>query len=165
MTTQTTKTRIRIQNETPFRCAYSHIERHQITFPENSRWTKQSFKDECDVNRIMAQYMKTGEIPHINKVAPQYLDCDATDFQQAMEFVAGAQTLFQELPSAIRNRFNNSPQEFVEFCSHEKNRPELAEMGLLAPNTSASIPNPTSNLSTAQNRDSGAAPSGDQQTG
>lgn len=164
MQTQTSKTRIQIQNETPFRCAYSPKERHTITFPENSRWTKQSFKDECDVNRIMNQYMKTGEIPHINEVAPQYLECEATDFQAAMEFVAGAQTLFHEMPSAIRNRFNNSPQEFVEFCSHEKNRPEMAEMGLLAPNTSAPIPNPTSNLSTAQNGSSRAAPPGDQET-
>jgi len=112
---------------------YSPRTRVAITFPANSRWTKQSFKDECDVNTIMRRYQSTGEMPVLNQRAPQYLDATGFDYQQAMEFVAGAKTLFGELPSDLRNRFGNDPAAFLDFCSQEKNRPEMAEMGLLKP--------------------------------
>jgi len=115
-----------------FKTAYGEKSRVALTFPENSRWTKQSFKDECDVNTIMNRYLATGEMPVINQQAPQYLDVTAIDYQEAMEFVAGAQSLFNELPSQVRNRFQNDPAAFLDFCGNEKNRPEMAEMGLLS---------------------------------
>lgn len=104
-----------------------------LSFPENSPHTRQEFKDECDINNIMAQYMNTGEFFHLNETAPQYMDCSGEDFRAAMDYVAGAFSMFEELPSKIRTQFSNDPAEFLEFCSHEKNRPELAEMGLLSP--------------------------------
>lgn len=119
---------------------YSPKKRYQITFQTNSPHTKQSFKDECDINTIMSRYQSTGQIPNLNECAPQYLDVSGIEFQESMEFVAGAKSLFQEMPSAIRNRFGNSPAEFLDFCSHEKNRPELAEMGLLKPQMPELIP-------------------------
>lgn len=115
------------------RSAYSPRVKVSITFPAQSPVTKQEFRDECDVNRIMARHLATGQMPVMNQRAPQYLDVSGIDFQQSMEFVAGAKTLFNELPSAIRNRFKNDPAEFLDFCSQEKNRPEMAEMGLLKP--------------------------------
>ncbi|AXH77820.1 MAG: internal scaffolding protein [Microviridae sp.] len=122
---------------------YSPKKRYQITFNKDSKYTKQSFKEECDINTIMARYQSTGQIPVINQTAPQYLDVSAgADFQSSMEFVAGAQTLFQEMPSSIRNRFGNDPREFLDFCSQEKNRPELAEMGLLKEQMPQLIPTP-----------------------
>ena len=36
--------------------------------------TKQSFKDECDINKIMAKFQKTGAIEHYAKHAPSYGD-------------------------------------------------------------------------------------------
>ena len=119
--------------------------------------THQSFKDECDINRIMARYQATGLLPNLNETASQYLDCTAIDFQAHQEFIAGAFSAFHQMPSAIRSRFNNSPAEFFDFCSQEKNRPELAEMGLLRPITEPVIPNPAPNLSTAQNASNPAA--------
>ena len=114
------------------RSDFSPRESVSIVFPESSRWTKQSFKDECDVNTIMARYQFTGEMPVLNQQAPQYLDATGYDYQSAMEFVAGAKSLFGDLPSELRNRFNNDPALFLDFCSQEKNRPEMAELGLLA---------------------------------
>lgn len=113
---------------------YSLKKRVQITFPEDSPYTKQSFKDECDINIILNRYMSTGELPVLNERSPQYLDVTAScNFQESMQYVAEAQSLFNELPSSIRNRFNNNPAEFLSFCSNEKNHRELAEMGLLKP--------------------------------
>lgn len=124
---------ITVPQTTVYLTAYNPKARLALTFPEDSPYTKQEFKDECDINILLSRYMSTGEIPNLNERAPQYLDVTGMDFQTHMEFVAGAQTLFQELPSAIRNRFSNSPAEFLDFCSQEKNRPEMAEMGLLKP--------------------------------
>lgn len=101
-----------------------------MSFPENGR-TKQEHKDECDVNLILNRYMVTGEIPNLRDADPRYLDCTGVDYQEAMNFVAGANTLFQELPSSLRNRFDNDAAAFLDFCSDERNREEMASLGLL----------------------------------
>lgn len=118
--------------ETPFKSAYSEKHRVAVTFPEHSRWTKQSYKEECDINTIMGRYMRTGELPMMNVQYPQYLDCTGQDFQAHMQFIAGAQSMFNDLPSDIRNRFKNDPGAFLDFCSDSNNRVELAQMGLLS---------------------------------
>lgn len=118
---------------TPFRSAFSPKFSCAITFPPDSPYTKQEFKDECDINILLAQYQTTGHIPNLNELDPQYLDVTGLDFQEHMQFIAGAQSLFNELPSSIRNRFKNDPGEFLDFTSNPANREEMAEMGLLKP--------------------------------
>lgn len=135
---------------TPFRDAYSPSLRLQTHF-KNPSLTKQSFKDECDVNRIVARFQATGQIPNVNELPPQYLDVTEMDFQSHQNFIAEANSMFNEMPSALRSRFENSPAKFLDFCSQPKNRPEMAEMGLLRPIADPVIPMPTPNLSTAQN--------------
>jgi len=115
-----------------FKSAYSTKLNVEQSFPTDSEHTRQEFKDECDINNIMRQYQHTGEIFHINEAAPQYMDCSAEDFRDAMDYVAGAFSMFEELPSAIRIQFDNDPAAFLDFCSQEKNRPEMAAMGLLS---------------------------------
>lgn len=136
------KQRPQITNIHNFKSTYSPKTRVQIEFPANSPFTQQSFKEECDINTIMAKYMSTGELPNIQERMPQYLDVTGQDFQQQMEFVAQAQSMFEELPSSIRNRFDNDPAQFLDFCSNENNRPELAEMGLLKPEIAQAILDP-----------------------
>jgi len=136
------KNRTQQTESLPFKSAYSEKIRVAQAFPENSRWTKQSFKDECDINTIMGRYMRTGEMPMINVSYPQYLDCTGIDFENHMQFIAGAQSMFNELPSDVRNRFKNDPAAFLDFCSDEKNRPELAQMGLLSADAARAILSP-----------------------
>lgn len=138
------KPRPEITDELMFRSAYSPRKRVSITFPEQSKHTKQEFKEECDINNIMAQYLINGILPNMNERAPQYLDVTGYDYQQSMDLIAGAQTLFNELPSGVRLRFENDPAQFLDFCSDEKNRSEMAEMGLLRPKQEWVIPYPTS---------------------
>lgn len=113
--------------------AYSPKLKISLTFPENSPFTKQEFRDECDINVLMSKYQATGEIPNLNERAPQYLDVTGHDYQEHMNIVAGAQTLFNELPSSIRNQFENDPALFLDFTSNEENRAKMHEMGLLKP--------------------------------
>lgn len=133
------KSRTQLSSPKLFKTAYSEKIRVALNFPENSRWTKQSFKEECDINTIMGRYMRTGELPMLNVSYPQYLDCSGMDFENHMQFISGAQSMFNELPSDIRNRFKNDPAAFLDFCSDENNRPQLAEMGLLSADAARAV--------------------------
>jgi hypothetical protein len=113
-----------------FRSAYSPRVRVSISFTGEGR-AKQSFKDECDINRIMARYLNSGILPeHLSQAMAQFVDCTGVDFQEAQLLVSGAKSLFAELPSAIRSRFHHSPEEFLVFAENPVNGPALVEMGL-----------------------------------
>jgi phage internal scaffolding protein len=76
--------------------------------------TEQSHKKACDINNIMARFVKTGVIEHENKHQPQYGDFyTATDFTQSMQIVAEANSIFAELPAEKRKEFNNDPAEYL----------------------------------------------------
>jgi len=53
-----------------------------MTFTQPSL-TRQSFKDECDVNQIVKRYTETGMINHIPRTTPQYGDAPEGDFLEA----------------------------------------------------------------------------------
>ena len=71
--------------------------------------TKQAFREECNINKIMAKYQKTGIIDHLNKYEGRYDMADGETFQEAMNLITDAQTMFNDLPSSIRNEFENNP--------------------------------------------------------
>lgn len=76
----------------------------------------QSAKDECDINKIMARYQKTGMIEHFNEQAPQFVDMpDEIDYQNSMGIIADAHSAFYSLPSTVRDRFQNDPAQWLEF--------------------------------------------------
>lgn len=104
--------------------------RSQIFFAGPGR-TKQSFKDECNVNHIMAKYTRTGVIEHGNAHRAQYGEVPAIEYRQALDAVMKAEALFDSLPAGIRRRFDNQPGKFLDFCDDPANRDEAGELGLL----------------------------------
>ena len=112
-----------------FRSAYSPAESLAFTTTGDSR-TKQSFKDECDVNNILRNYSKTGVMPE-NFNPGQFLDLDGTSYQEYMQTVASAQSMFAELPSGLRKRFDNDPSKFLSFTANPDNIAEAHNLGLL----------------------------------
>lgn len=98
---------------------------------------KQSFKDECDINKIMAKFQRTGIINHYANHAPEYGDATPIEYLDALQTVAKANEMFADLPSSVRKRFSNSPEEFLEFVQNPENLEECRKMGL-APATSLS---------------------------
>lgn len=93
--------------------------------------TKQSFRDECDINNILRQFNVTGQLPS-GSVQPQYGDFSGiTDYQSALNAVMAAQDSFLELPAKLRARFDNDPAVFLDFVSDEANRDEMKALGLL----------------------------------
>jgi len=96
----------------------------------DSSMTKQTFKDECNINKIISKYQKTGALDHVNKYQPSYGFATAIDFRESMEVVLKGQEMFDALPSNLRKRFDNNPAEFLEFVQDAKNEPQLIELGL-----------------------------------
>lgn len=127
---------------TRFYSAYSEKLFIGMSFPVDSLVTDQSFREECDINTIMARYQSTGELPQLNTQYAQYLDVTGMDFQEHMDFIIQAQGLFDELPSSIRDRFGNDPAAFLDFTSDPENRTEMAKMGLLSDDATRAILNP-----------------------
>jgi len=93
--------------------------------------TKQSFKDEADINNILKKYVETGVIPSSIKENPLYGDFSSVpSYQEAQHIVANAQLQFDGLPSKVRREFNNNPEEFLAYATDPKNADKLVEFGL-----------------------------------
>lgn len=102
-------------------------------FPVGESMTKQSFKDECDVNLIMKRYQKTGVLPMVSNRQPRYEDFGTgLDFHEAMQHVVAAQEMFNSLPSSVRSRFGNDAGAFLDFVQNPENVEEMRKMGLLS---------------------------------
>lgn len=112
---------------------YSKKERVKLTFPENGR-TKQEFREQCNINKIMDRFYKRGVLPEMIKKNPQYGDfSNATDYQNSLHLVMKAQEQFQALSSKVRSQFDNDPQKFLEFAENPENKEKMAELDLLKP--------------------------------
>lgn len=104
--------------------------------------TQQSQAKDADINEIVKRFGLTGTLPDDIRI-PHYADYDEViDFHTAMNAVAAAQSQFMRMPAAIRSRFDNDPQKFVEFCEAPGNIEALRQMGLAkALETSPVAPN------------------------
>jgi phage internal scaffolding protein len=110
--------------------------------------TQQQFKEESDINTIVDRFMKSGVLPTPVNM-PQYLDSEGVfDFQTAMNYVRQADENFMRMDAKVRARFNNSPQEFLEFFANPDNVDEAIRLGLAVPQavaeTQVSASEPTS---------------------
>lgn len=93
---------------------------------------KQSFKDEVDINTILKRFGLGYEMPANPRMPMQGDFTGMTDYRTAVTRIVETQQMFEEYPAHIRAKFDNDPAKFVDFCLDEKNRPEMAEMGLLS---------------------------------
>ncbi len=90
--------------------------------------TKQSFKDETDINKILQRAQKTGTISHLNKYEAQYGDFSDYDFFNNSLMMAKGREIFDELPSEVRNEFKNSPAGFFKYVNSPENKDKLAKL-------------------------------------
>lgn len=113
-----------------FRSAYSDKPRVKFATVGASR-TKQAMKQECDINFIVDRYRRTGVLQHVKESPGSYGDFEAMEYQEALNTVMKAQSDFNALPSAVRNRFANEPALFLEFIRDPANIEEAQKLGLL----------------------------------
>lgn len=94
--------------------------------------TKQSLSDECDINKIIARFEKTGSVTHVAEKQAIYGDfTQIGDFHAAALAVQQAEEMFMALPAVVRQRFDNDPEQLMLFLQDEKNRKEGEDLGLL----------------------------------
>lgn len=127
-----------------FVTAYGPKKRVALDNFEESR-TKQSFKEECDINNIMRKYEATGLVDFVSQYQPQYGDVTGIDFQNSMNIVAQATEMFEALPAKTRDLFENNVAAFVDFVSNPENDAKAVEMGLKAAQPGQATPTPTPN--------------------
>lgn len=100
--------------------------------------TKQSFKDECDINCIVDRYPDVTSENYMKSVAQVLSDSGlygeydtSMDYSKAVEIVNRAHEQFDTLPSKLRDRFSNNPVKFLDYISDSSNFAEAQKLGLL----------------------------------
>lgn len=94
--------------------------------------TQQSWKEQCDVNRILEKHARTGLITHLAQNRGAYMDLSKlTSYQDMLEKVRSADEAFLSLPASLRSRFRNDPAALIEFLNDPNSREEAIKLGLL----------------------------------
>lgn len=93
--------------------------------------TKQSFKEECDINHIMKRFKRNGILPSLIKKDARYGNfADVGSYQESLNIVMLAQEQFAGLSAEVRDRFGHDPAQFLEFAGDPKNLAEMVKLGL-----------------------------------
>ncbi len=97
--------------------------------------TKQSFKDETDINKIIQRAEKSGTISHLTKWKGSYSDFAEFDYFENLQKLTRGREIFDDLPAELRNEFRGSPAEFFDYVNNPANIGRLEELlpGLAAP--------------------------------
>lgn len=104
-----------------------------VTINDKPSLTQQHHKELVDVNNIIKRYRVTGELPTVKKQG-RYVDLSGiTDYHSAMNTVLAAQDSFMSLPSEIRKKFSNDPQELIAYLQNPQNNEEAIKLGLKIP--------------------------------
>jgi len=117
-----------MKNKILIRSAYG--EKQKVTLTTLDARTEQCHRDECDINKIIAKYDRTGVLNHVNDFEARYEDLTGLDYQTMLNTVANANSMFEGLPSEIRNQFANDPANFISFMDDKNNNEQMYEMGL-----------------------------------
>jgi len=117
---------------------------------EDASLAQQHFKDECDINNILRQFNITGQLPD-TPLSPKYGDFTGiSDYKTALDRVMAADEEFLSLPAALRARFDNEPNNLIEFLNQEENRLEAEKLGLVEPKETLSAPTVETSTPTPQ---------------
>ena len=116
-----------------FKTIYNYKQNDGVKFNTPSM-TQQQFKDECDINKIMDRYLRTGILSDpLNTRGPgTYADfTEMGDYMENMNKVVEAREMFESLPAKVRERFANNPANMIEFVLDSSNKDEAIKLGLL----------------------------------
>lgn len=111
---------------------YDVPESKGVVFTEPTS-TQQQFRDETDINKIVARAIQTGDATVFTTTERgQFYDCTTfNDYQDALQRIADVDEDFYSLPSSVRKYFDNDPDNYVEFMSDPDNHDKAVELGLL----------------------------------
>lgn len=96
--------------------------------PKSKSRAQQNFRDDVNINTIMAKARKTGLMPR--RVGETFLDLSAGySYQDILDRVMSIDDKFAQLPAKIRTRFDNDPGQMLAFLSDQSNHGEAIELG------------------------------------
>lgn len=107
--------------------------------------TKQSFKDECDINNIVRRFEATQSWDHVSdKLKQGYFDDlpSGLDLHMAYNILQQSEEAFMALPAAVRAQFENDPVKFVDAFNNptEEQQAKFIELGLAVDNRPKDTP-------------------------
>jgi len=149
-----------------FRTRFDESLKQPVMCTEEEKRTKSEFADECDINKIMARYRRTGVLPiDVRKeAAARFGDfSQLPSFMEMQEKILAANDLFMALPASVRKQFGNDPHEFLAAAETKEGRELLQKLGLGAEKASGETdptprgPAPSPAAGGAVNGDPGAA--------
>ncbi len=106
--------------------------------------TKQSFRDETDINKIIQRAEKTGTISHLTKYKGVYADFADFDYFGNLQKLTQGREIFDDLPAEIRNEFSGSPAKFFDYVNDPANIDRIEKLlpALAAPGRQLATINP-----------------------
>lgn len=144
---------------TEFKVAYGEYERVPTKIVGESL-TKQSEKDACDINLLVARYMSAGVNPdNVDfEFGEDVIDVsDAPDYQTAMNVVAQNNSAFERLPSKLRLEYGNSPAKWMDALIKENEAKAIVEASkAVSPQGAVSTPAEQKDASASATAPSGA---------
>ncbi len=108
-----------------------HLGKHDkngyLVQPDSSKdgRTKQAFKDECDISKIMSRAQRSGTISHIAKYEGVYGDFAGYDFHTEINKLTKGREIFDALPGEIRREFGQNLQAFFDYVNATDNVGDL----------------------------------------
>lgn len=121
-----------------------------LEFTEPSM-TEQHFKEECDINTIVARYQETGVLPSGNR-EPLFGDFAEfpQDLQSSQAYFDDAHERFMQLPAQLRKEFDNDPVKLLQFIANDNNRERAIDLGLIdrPPQANSSVYSQETNVET-----------------
>lgn len=106
-------------------------ENGEFYFPEfGPGRTKQSFADDCDVNKILKRAEVVGSLSHLQKHEGFYADVAEApkDIFEAREQMARVGEIFAELPAEVRSEFQNDSLQYLAFVNDPANKDRIGEL-------------------------------------
>lgn len=96
---------------------------------------KQGMRDECDINKIVARFATTKELP-LSSRPIQFGDATALPvLQDALQGLANARSAFSLLPDQVKAEINNDPSRLEAWVSDPRNEVLAESLGLFKPGT------------------------------
>lgn len=94
--------------------------------------TDESFKQECDIDFIISNFVQRGIEPPEHQV--QYgKQFTSADFEKSLATITECKSAFECLPAIEKEKFNNSVTNFLDFVSNPANLKVSYEKGYIDP--------------------------------
>lgn len=107
---------------------YRGRERVQVYKKPAKSLTEQHHARACDINTIMAKYLKTGVIEHVAKWEPTFGDVSEQDFKKSMDTVTRVESEFYELPAYVRAHYQGDPAKYLAAVVTDEGLEELQKL-------------------------------------